>query len=236
MCCIYFDFLLFYVDFWQIISKCNYPFFLDNQNKLLKSNHLKLVQLITEIARDVLADVLKERIPSGSFGVTFNGMKTKILPLLDNHGCQLLYPDNSNYKGDLSDMDITLLYIILRNLSTIGPHTNEWGNRPNDDDRCLSANIDRIRIAKNMFVSHRSKHLLNTEDFWKVWKDIRQCIIEIATPLTSCTDYSDRIDHLLASEIDPMAEIQLRNAYERETNGQIRLERKIMCVQGTVLY
>lgn len=133
-------------------------------------------------------------------------------------------------------MDITLLYIILRNLSTIGPHTNEWGNIPNEDDRCLSANIDRIRIAKNMFVSHRSKHLLKAEDFWKVWKDIRQCIIEIATPLTSCTEYSDRIDYLLASEIDPMAELQLCHAYKRETKRQIQLERKIVCVQGTVFY
>lgn len=101
-------------------------------------------------------------------------MRSRINLELNDHERQLLYPDRAHYKGDLSDLDISLLYIILRNLNTICPHTNGWGKTPNEDDRSLSANIDRIRIFKNMYISHCSNYSLNDEDFLKLWKEIRQ--------------------------------------------------------------
>lgn len=185
-------------------------FHLDIQERFNRHNHLKLVQLITTIARDVLVDVMKERLPDADYGYAFKGMKNRIIPLLDNHEIQLLYPDNSFYDGDLTDLDISLIYIILRNLNTICPHKEGWGKKPQDNDRCVAANIERIRVFKNMYVSHSTKCSLNEEDFLKTWKEIRQCIIQLGG-----TAYISTIDSLLTSEINPVIEKELFITLER---------------------
>ncbi|CAG2236836.1 unnamed protein product [Mytilus edulis] len=189
----------------------------DVQKRINKHSHLKVVQLITNIAKDVLVDVLKARLSSANFGYALNGMKNRILPQLNNYGRHLLYPDVSSYSGDLSDLDISLLYIILRNFNTISPHSNGWGNMPKDDDRTLSANIDRIRFYKNKYVSHCSNQSLDEHDFLKIWKEIRQCIIELGA-----AEYKSKIDFLFTSEINPVMEQELLNTLRRlkETEEQ----------------
>ncbi|CAC5369364.1 unnamed protein product [Mytilus coruscus] len=182
----------------------------DIQKRINKHSHLKVVQLITSIAKDVLVDVLKVRLPGGNFGYAFNGMKKKILPQLNNHGRQLLYPDGSSYSGDLSDLDISLIYTILRNINTIAPQLNGWGNMPKDNDRSLSANIDRIRIFKNKYVSHCSYLSLDEQDFLQTWKEIGQCIIQLGGD-----DYIRKIDSLLTTEINPVMEKELCNTIRR---------------------
>lgn len=188
---------------------------------------MKIVQLITGIATHALVDVLKLQLPSANFGYFFDGMKRRLALLLDEREYQLLYPDNSKYNGDLSDLDISLLYIILRNLNTITPHKNRWGKRPNDDDRCVSANIDRIRIFKNNFVSHCSKYSLNEEDFLKTWKEISQCIIQLGGE-----EYNQKIDVLFTSAIDPLMEFELVcNAREKIEESK-RDVRKVIILKG----
>lgn len=170
---------------------------------------MKLVQLINDIAKDVLVDVLKGRLPAVDFGQAFNEMKKRILPLLNNSERQLLYPDNSGYCGDLKDIDISILYIILRHVNTICPHKRGWGNTPDDDDGSISANIDRIRMFKNKYVSHYTKCSMSATEFITTWKQISECIIQIGGTL-----YTQRIDSLLASEINPVIENELCTAIE----------------------
>lgn len=186
------------------------------------------MQLITCIAKDVLVDVLKRRLPALDFGEAFNGMKTKIDPLLSNNERQLLYPDNSKYSGDLTDLDISLLYIILRNVNTICPHKNGWGNNPDDDDESLSANIDRIRTFKNKYVSHFAQCSLNEKEFPKKWEEISQCIVQIGG-----TIYNQRIDFLLTSEINPVIERELCAAIEALKKSEIEKERMNIRLEGT---
>ncbi|VDI60465.1 Hypothetical predicted protein [Mytilus galloprovincialis] len=147
-------------------------------------------------------------------------MKKRILPQLDNKERQLLYPDNSKYSGDLTDLDISLLYVILRNFNTICPQKNGWGNNPEDNDRSISANIDRIRIMKNNYVSHSSNRTLQETEFLIKWKEIRQCIIELGGNL-----YSERIDHMLTSEINPVIENELCITLEKLKESDRERER-----------
>ncbi|CAG2185939.1 PPP4R3 [Mytilus edulis] len=156
------------------------------------------------IAQDVLVFVLKERLPLTDYGEAFNGMKTRIYQLLDNRERQLLFPDNSKYSGNLSDLDIGLLYIILRNINNICPHDKGWGQKPKDDDRTLSANIDRIRFMKNKYVSHSTKCSLNERKFLKTWKNIGQCVSELGGP-----EYEQRVARLFTTEINPVLENEL---------------------------
>lgn len=191
---------------------------------------MKLVQLITCIAKYALVDVLKGRLPGANFGYCLNGMKNRISPMLDNQEQQLLYPDNSHYKGDLTDLDISLIYIILRNLHTICPHMNGWGINPNDDDMSLSANIERIRIFNNKYVSHFSELSINDDNFLTTWEKIRQCIIAIGGP-----KYMNQIDILLTSEINPNIEIELINTLQKLRENETRHEMNTTKFKGMLV-
>ncbi|CAG2185869.1 unnamed protein product [Mytilus edulis] len=156
---------------------------------------------------DIQAD---GRLSSANFGYAFKRMKNRILPQLNDHGRHLLYPNGGSYRGDLSDLDISLIYIILRNMNTIAPQLNGWGNMPKDRDRSLSANIDRIRIFKNEYVSHCSNMSLDQQDYLQTWQEIRKCIIEIGGD-----NYMMKIDSLLTTEINPVMETELCNTIRR---------------------
>lgn len=192
---------------------------------------MKVVQLITNIAKDVLVDVLKGRLPSANFGSALNGMKNQILPQLNNYGRHLLYPNSSSYSGDLSDLDISLLYIILRNLNTITPHTNGWGNMPKDNDRSLSANIDRVRFFKNKYVSHCSTQSLDEQNFLQTWEEIRQCIIELGS-----AEYKSKIDFLFTSEINPVIEQELLNTLRRLKKTEEQYESYYFKIKGICFF
>lgn len=45
-----------------------------------------------------------------------------------------------------NDLDVPLLYILLRNICNIPPHNNGWGLPPDTDDQSLAACVERIRI------------------------------------------------------------------------------------------
>ncbi|CAG2256947.1 unnamed protein product [Mytilus edulis] len=81
----------------------------DLQNSINRHSHLKVVQLITNIAKDALVDVLKGRLLGANFRYAFNEIKVRMLPQLNNYERQSLYLDGSVYKGNLSDFDINLI-------------------------------------------------------------------------------------------------------------------------------
>ncbi|VDI36127.1 Hypothetical predicted protein [Mytilus galloprovincialis] len=147
-------------------------------------------------------------------------MKKRLLPLLNSYQIQKLYPEDSKYTGDLSDMDISLLYIILRNIGTICPHQNGWGKEPEDDDRSISANIDRIRIAKNAIVSHSSNYSIEYIEFRNIWTAMRQCCVDLGGER-----YKERIDVLLTSLLNCDLEQQMCEIFESLKEQDLQNER-----------
>lgn len=197
----------------MIVNQCISSIFLflvlEEQKNIDRQSYLRFVNLIQEVAKAVLVEVLKKRFPGANFGNALNGMKTRLLPFLNGYQEQLLYPDGSKYAGDLSEMDISLLYIILRNHGTIGPHQKGWGKDPEEHDNSVSANIDRIRIAKNIIVSHSSNCLLGHAEFNKRWTEIRQCCVELGGE-----KYEEIIDNLLTSSFNSDLEQQFAKKLE----------------------
>lgn len=187
--------------------------------------------LIKDVAKDVLVEVLKGRLPKADFGFALNGMKSRLFPLLNDSQVQLLYPDDSKYTGDLSDIDVSLLYIILRNLGTICPHQNGWGKDPNIDDRSISANIDRIRIAKNVIVSHSSTCSVETEDFNKIWGDMRQTCVDLGGQM-----YEGKIDTLLTTAFNFDLEQQLHEEILKLKENDMQNMKNTRRFEGTVKY
>ena len=74
------------------------------------------------------------------------------------------------------DLDVPLLYILLKNICNIPPHNNGWGLPPDTDDQSLAACIERIRIyasfLNGQFIFCNSKN----PDFQIILRNIRKDI------------------------------------------------------------
>lgn len=137
-------------------------------------------------------------------------------------------PHNSQYTGDYSDLDLTLLYTILRNCCNITPHNKGWGNDPDSTDRGESANIERIRVLRNKYYGHQSSFSISDTQFKIVWQDILQIIKELEATLGTSTDFLDDVNFLKTCSMDP----ELENRYIRELLLVEKLQEQLTTVSG----
>ncbi|VDI43193.1 Hypothetical predicted protein [Mytilus galloprovincialis] len=190
---------------------------------------MKLVRLILVIGKDVFVEVLIGRFPGADYGNALIGMKGRLSPFLNVAQRQKIFPEASKYTGNLSDLDISLLYIILRNLNTIASHRNGWGNDPEDNDRTPSANIDRIRIAKNTIVSHSSSFSIGYTCFNNKWKAMRQCCVELGGEKFGVT-----IDSLLTSSFNCDSEQQISELVRNLKENDLQFERSLYKIEDLI--
>ncbi|KAK3092981.1 hypothetical protein FSP39_009624 [Pinctada imbricata] len=123
-------------------------------------------RILLDPCTDQLRDVLRQRVPPANFHYVITRNRSN-LPRLTQPQRDLILPRSGQYSGDYSDMDVSLLYLLLRNVCNIPPHNNGWGNLPDMQDSSLSASIDRIRGNRNRIV-HSSTSLLSQTDFNEV--------------------------------------------------------------------
>lgn len=116
--------------------------------------------LVSDLSRKVRAFVANMRVKNRK-------------PLLNRDQERLVY--GKNY----SHFDISLLYILLRYIYSSQPHRNGWGNVPFQDDRSLSANIERIRIIRNEHCLNISIVHFSNLEFERKWTNICQIVKDI---------------------------------------------------------
>jgi hypothetical protein len=166
---------------------------------------------------DGLRDVLRHHVnPIDVSREMKKVMKKHNPPRLTPDQRDLILPKTGSYSGNYSDMDISLLYLLLRNVSGIPPHTNGWGNDPDPSDRSLSANIERIRLVRNRCV-HCPVPYLSNNDFVTIWGDIRAVMVDVDNFLHNANHYQTAVDQLKHETMDPEKEA----LYEQELRKQV---------------
>ena len=82
-----------------------------------------------------------------------------------------------------AEFDITLLMVLLRNLCGLSPplSTGSWEELPPDSDNSTEANIVRIKYYRNDVYAHASKASVDDLTFNKLWKNISNTIIGLAS-------------------------------------------------------
>ncbi|XP_061164475.1 uncharacterized protein LOC133173510 [Saccostrea echinata] len=107
------------------------------------------------------------------------------------------------YKGDYTDLDISLLYYLLRNLcKTISPPSKGWGNIPDPNDRSVAANIERMRMLRNECYGHTTDLSLSQAEFELNWQIIWDIVVELEQHLGT-TVYQDAVTKIKTCSIDP---------------------------------
>ncbi|XP_056001360.1 uncharacterized protein LOC125655641 [Ostrea edulis] len=166
---------------------------------------------------DGLRDILRYYIPPITFPPVIKVNERKLSRLTADQRA-LILPRHGYYVGSYGDMDISLLYILLRNITNISPHTKGWGNDLDPHDRSLSANIERIRLVRNRCVHSCDPSMSNT-DFNSIWSTIRSTMVDLDLFLMNGNKYEKAVYFLRHESMDTAHDLhyeELRKQVEED--------------------
>ncbi|XP_078320257.1 uncharacterized protein LOC111102828 [Crassostrea virginica] len=184
------------------------------------TNTLRVIRLLIDPCTDQLIDLLRSFVPPVSFPAVIQKERWR-LPRLTKPQRELILPDSGVYSGNYDDMDISLLYILLRNVCGIQAHNKGWGNTPDSTDRSVSANIERLRLARNN-CAHNEKGMSNAE-FNQVLSEIRAVVVDLDKYLGIGNKYQEAVDFVRNDTMDPVRD---RHYMDKLLNQMKELEKK----------
>ena len=169
------------------------------------ANFARLCHLICTICSDVFRDILDKFIDPNILTFELSSKRFQIFPHLNKEQKRLVYPTAHSASSTLRgrDMDISLLYAILRNGCNIPAHTRGWGNTPLGTDDSLAASIDRIRIERNMIQAHFPTSEISQPSFEAHWDAIKTAIVNIEKTTLNGTKYQEAVDRLRHADLNP---------------------------------
>ncbi|XP_033730871.1 uncharacterized protein LOC117320373 [Pecten maximus] len=184
------------------------------------TNFARICRLVVDVFPDIFRQLLVARLPASGLTTALRTNRKVIFPLLNFQQKRILYPQVGVFRGSEKDLDVSLLYILLRNLVNIPPHKNGWGRDPDIADRSLSANIDRLRSQRNEAYGHAKSASISDTDFQTRWADIRQSIEDLQSGGHITGTFVVAVDKIGTMRMDPSTE---RNfiALVKEMEGEI---------------
>jgi hypothetical protein len=189
------------------------------------SNFARLCRLLIDGGTQVLRDVFDSiRPPSTLHSVlhspavhnTLKGLKAK--RILTPHQWSRLYPSTSTSVTS-EGFDITLLFILLRNICSLTPPATGWDKPPLAVDTSKEADLARIKSYRNELYAHITETAISDIDFEKYWKEIEALFLRLGG-----TSYQPDIERLTVETMDPEDEQYFIKAIEEWE----QLEQRIM--------
>lgn len=200
-----------------------------------------LCQLMMTVCADLFRDVLNYYIQPAELKTELRGICRYLKSILNFEQLEFLehylwLSDNSD-EGDalpLVTRDLSLLYILIRFMSSIPPPQNGWGNRPESNDKSLAGYLERIRILGKTILDHSEE----TKDIREiVSKDIltklRKNIGEIQKMVFKKDSYAQAVDKLFSLDIE-LSERYI-HAFKKSTSKNF-YERYFLYIEILMLY
>ncbi|XP_062598572.1 E3 ubiquitin-protein ligase DZIP3-like [Saccostrea cucullata] len=166
------------------------------------TNAARLSRVVIDVFTDLFREILKLHITEIQFPFVLQEKRDKLCAILNKNQKEYLYPVKDLFTGTYKEFDLSLLYILIRNVSGIPSHQHGWGKTPKPRDRSVSANIDRVREIRNKNCGHSGSASLDDGDFHRLWQELRFIIGEIEAAL-KLTTYTDAINFLENETMDP---------------------------------
>ena len=179
-------------------------------------NYCRLCQLIMTVCSDLFRDILSHHIrPADLRRELDNNKNTLLIALKIPDHKRLLFPQTGGQSLSAKDMDLTILYTLLRNICGIPKHQNGWGNTPKIGDMSLAACIERIREQKNSIASHNNIGEIDDNRFHDAWKKLQNDIVNIESLLLGGDMYERRVIELLSCDLAPAKAIESADEFKR---------------------
>ncbi|KAL3889626.1 hypothetical protein ACJMK2_001962, partial [Sinanodonta woodiana] len=156
-------------------------------------NHARLSVVIVTVCGNAMRKVLSTHVPSPHTDIyqAILANKGKLTsrqgrPLLNHDQTQLVFPDPQGMTtGKVDQFDISLLYTLIRNISTVPAPVTGWGNDPQDQprDNSLGASVERIRSYRNHIIGHSMDGEIIQLEFDDYWNKIDAVLEDIEIKL-----------------------------------------------------
>ena len=178
-----------------------------------KTNGAKLSRLIIDGGRLALQKEFDAIHPPNTLQVVFNTNHTTLQRLLTKKvltGKQwdLLFP-RGGALPDPNSFDITLLFVLLRNICGLCPPATGWDKKPAATDKSREANLAWIKWFRNEVYAHVTTTGIEAPLFSQYWVELSDTLVQLGL------DQSE-IDRLKSAPLDEDQYIDLLSKWKRE--------------------
>lgn len=191
-------------------------------------NFARLCQLIMTICSDLLRDVFSRYIKPADLRSEVDNNRRKLEKIMNAAQKDLIYPASGSSAITAKDLDISVLYILLRNICNIPNHKNGWGKPPKKGDKSIAACIEKIKNERNLISGHSTAGAIEDIEFQNHWTELRDAIVEIEKCLTSGNLYERGVELLLSCDLNPQKSKEYEDEFKRiqgtVTDSQERIE------------
>ena len=183
-------------------------------------NQARLCNVIVTVCADVLRDILlsQVQIPYSNIYSTLLGNRATIAAMrqIGQEQFMLIFPDpHFRYTGTVDQFDITLLYALIRNISSCPAPVTSWGRPPTDHprDTSLSANVERVRFIRNNVSGHSVDGKLDDQACEDYFGEIGEILDDVEAVLGD-KGYKDALEERRKQIITPQEAKALRGQFE----------------------
>ena len=182
-------------------------------------NHARVCNALVTVCAEGLRDILLSQIPPPYAGFYQLLLARKpVLTAMRNvrqEQIGIMFPDSrGRYTGTVDQFDITLLYTLIRNISSVAAPMTGWGNPPTDHprDTSLGASTERIRMCRNCVSGHSMDGRLDDQAFEHYWKEICSIMDDIEQSLGE-KGYQDALKNRKYQILSPAEAQSLRSVF-----------------------
>ena len=190
-------------------------------------NHARICNALVTTCAEGLREILLNHAPTGyndiySAILANQGILTSMRQLRQEQ-INLIFPDpNNRYTGTVDQFDITLLYALIRNVSSVQEPVTRWGREPDDQprDTSIGANVERIRQFRNKITGHSVDGRLGDQTFEAYWNEIGNIMDDIEN-IIGDKGFRDALEKRKKQAITPNEAKEMRTRFDRyQTNLQ----------------
>ena len=178
-----------------------------------KTNGAKLSRLIIDGGRSALQNVFEAIHPPNTLQLVFSTNHTTLQKLLTKKiltGKQwdLLFPRGGALPHP-SRFDITLLFVLLRNICGLHPPGTGWDKKPPVTDKSQQANLARIKWFRNEVYAHITTTGIEAPLFTQYWVELSDTLVQLGLDRAE-------IDWLKSAPLDEDQVIHLLSKWKRD--------------------
>ncbi|EDO45058.1 predicted protein [Nematostella vectensis] len=108
--------------------------------------------------------------------------------VINNTQWYKLYPNPGSPTPTSHDFDVTLLFILLRNICGLTPPKTGWDALPAAGDTSPEAHLVRIKYYRNNLYAHATHASIDDAQFEKYWKEISAALVALGVSASDIHD------------------------------------------------
>ncbi|KXJ11497.1 uncharacterized protein LOC110243664 [Exaiptasia diaphana] len=163
-----------------------------------KVNHAKLCRLLYDGGGTTVRAVVDRHCPPATLAATLKAKKPQLQKLRKPKGKVLnidqwnnLYPP-SGTSPSTKDFDITLLFVLIRNICGLTKPATGWDALPPPADTSSEANLARIKYYRNKIIGHNGNAEVDDIQYEAYWKEISSALVSLGLDQDDIDDLKSR--------------------------------------------